>query len=465
MLNFSLTEAAAAVRERRVSAEELTRACVDRIETMQPRINAIISVKTERALAMARAADDAFARGKIFGPLHGVPLAHKDMFYRAGEVSTCGSSLRRNIVADRTATVLKRLDAAGAIDLANLHMAEFASNPTGHNAHWGDCRNPWNPEYVTGGSSSGPGAAVAARLVYGSLGSDTGGSIRLPAAFCGVTGLKPTQTRVSRFGVMPLSHSLDAIGPLARTARDCALLLGIIGGPDPADPTCSRRAVPNYQALLDGDVRGLRIGVAEDYFFTDVPDDIGACISEAIYAFERLGAVATPVKVSDMSAVNALQLIVQRTESAARHAEMLRTRPTDYDPQVRESLEIGFAIPATLYAEALCVRGPMLAAVLASVFSQVDVMLTPTAPLGTPTRADTAYSSPLKENIFGRLTASTRPISYLGLPSLSLPCGFAANGLPVGLQLVGTPFREASLLRAGDAYQRTTDWHRMAPPT
>lgn len=464
MLDFSLTEAAAAVRERRVSAEELTGACLDRIETIQPRINAFISVKAGRALAAARTADDSLARGKILGPLHGVPLAHKDMFYREGEVSTCGSSLHRNIAADRTATVMKRLDAAGAIDLGNLNMAEFASNPTGHNAHWGDCRNPWNPEHVTGGSSSGSGAAVAARLVYGSLGSDTGGSIRLPAALCGVTGLKPTQTRVSRFGVMPLSPSLDTIGPLARTAQDCALLLGIIGGADPSDPTCSRRTVPNYQALLDGDVRGLRIGVAEDYFFTDVPDDIGACITEAIHKFERLGAVTTPVKVSDMPAVNSLQLIVQRSESAARHAEMLRTRPNEYDPQVREGLEIGLAMPATLYSEALSVRGSILSAFLASVFSQVDVLLTPTAPMRTPTRGETAYSNPIKGTILGRLTACTRPINYLGLPSLSLPCGFAGTGLPVGLQLIGAPFNEAGLLRAGDAFQRATDWHRMAPP-
>lgn len=461
--DLSLAEAAAAVRDRKVSSEALTLVCLDQFEASQGRINAAIAIHRDRALADARAADKALAAGAAIGPLHGVPLAHKDMFYRTGEVSTCGSFIRRNDEADRTATVLTRLDAAGAIDVGNLNMAEFASNPTGQNAHWGDCRNPWDPEHITGGSSSGSAAAVAARLVYGALGSDTGGSVRLPAAACGVTGLKPTQTRVSRYGVMPLSHSLDVVGPLARTARDCALLLGIIGGADPLDASCSRREVPDYDALLDGNVRGLRIGVAESYFFADVATAIGACINEAIREFERLGAVIVPVTVSDMPAINALQLVVQRTELAAKHKSLMHKRAADYDPQVREGIEVGFAIPAALYAEACSVRGAMLMKLLATTYAQVDVLLTPTISMATPKRTQTAHSNPASGALLQQLTRCTRPINYLGLPSLSLPCGFV-EGLPVGLQLIGTPFGEAQLLCAGDAYQRSTDWHRLAPP-
>jgi aspartyl-tRNA(Asn)/glutamyl-tRNA(Gln) amidotransferase subunit A len=463
MLELSLTEAAAAVRDRRVSAEALTLACLDRIDSVARELNAFISIEAGPALAAARAADNALAKGATVGVLHGVPLAHKDMFYRVGKVSTFGSHPRNLFMADRTATVMTRLEAAGAIHLGNLNMAEFASNPTGHNSHWGDCRNPWSTEYVTGGSSSGSAAAVAGRLVYGSLGSDTGGSIRVPAAFCGVTGLKPTQTRVSRFAMLPLARSFDTVGPLARTAQDCALLLGVIAGADPADGTCSQLAVPNYQQLLNGDVRGLRIGIAEDYFFTDVPDDVANRIGEAIRTFERLGASASRVALADMDTANALQVIMQRTEASTLHAEMLRTRQGDYDPQVRDVLEAGFAIPATLYSEALNRRGSMLSAILGSVFSRVDLIMTPTVPLRAPTRADTAYCSGVKESIFRRIAACTRPVSYLGLPSISVPCGLDANGLPVGFQLIGAPFCEPRLLRAGDAYQRVTDWHRTAP--
>ena len=238
---LSLTEIAEAIATKRISSREATQSCLDRIAQWQPQLNAFIAIEADEALAAADAADAALAKGNIAGPLHGVPLAHKDMYYETGKVSTCGSRIRKDWVATSTSTALQRLKTAGTVRLGTLQMAEFAYGPTGHNAHFGPVCNPWNVAHVTGGSSSGSGAAVAARLTFAALGSDTGGSIRMPAHFCGVTGLKTTVGRISRAGAMPLSQSLDTVGPLARTAEDCALLLGLMAGADPRGPDSHRR--------------------------------------------------------------------------------------------------------------------------------------------------------------------------------------------------------------------------------
>ncbi|MBV9248391.1 MAG: amidase, partial [Acetobacteraceae bacterium] len=266
LADLTLVEAAEAVRRGETTSMELLDALWTNLQAANPKINAVIWLDREGAEQAARLADKAVRDKAVLGPLHGVPLAHKDMYYQAGKLSTCGSALRKDFRPSLTATVIERLSAAGAYTFGGLNMAEFAQNPTGHNRTFGDCHNPWNLPYITGGSSSGSGAAVAARCTYAALGSDTGGSIRLPAAACGVTGIKPTQTRVSRAGVMPLSFSADNVGPLARTARDCARIMSLIAGQDPKDPTSSHLPVPDYEAALDGDLRGIRIGVPKNYF-------------------------------------------------------------------------------------------------------------------------------------------------------------------------------------------------------
>src|ERR1700730_8687426 len=258
---LSLTSVAQAIAEKRVSSREATQSCLDRIKQWQPRLNAFMAIEAEPALAAADAADAALAKDKVSGPLHGVPLAHKDMYYEAGKVVTCGSLIRRDFVATTTSTALRRLKDAGTIRLGSLQMAEFAYGPTGHNSHYGPVHNPWHVDHITGGSSSGSGAAVAARLTFAALGSDTGGSIRMPAHFCGVTGLKTTVGRISRAGAMPLSQSLDTVGPLARTAGDCALLLGLMAGADPEDPTAVSGPLPDYMAAVQRPVKGLAIGI------------------------------------------------------------------------------------------------------------------------------------------------------------------------------------------------------------
>src|SRR6478672_1680760 len=292
---WELSEIADAIAARRTTSVEATEACLARIEIWQPRVNAFLRLSRDKALAQAKAMDAELAAGKRRGPLHGVPMAHKDMYYRKGELSTGGSAIRKDWVAPVTATVLAKLDAAGVVELGFLNMAEFAAGPTGHNVHHGHCRNPWDQSRVTGGSSSGSGASVAARLVYGALGSDTGGSIRLPAAACGVVGMKATYGRVSRAGAVARSWSLDHVGPLTRTVRDNARMLGIVAGHDPDDSTTSERPVPDYEAALEGGVAGLKIGLA----LPAAEPEIGAAVQAAADTLTRLGAKVSSAALPD----------------------------------------------------------------------------------------------------------------------------------------------------------------------
>ncbi len=466
LADLSLTEAAEAVRTGEATSTALLKACLANIEAANPQVNATIWLDREGAEAAARAADDAVRGKKPLGSLHGIPLAHKDMYYQAGKPCTCGSAIRRDFVPDTTATVIERLAAAGAFTIAGLNMAEFAQNPTGHNAHHGDCRNPWNPPYITGGSSSGSGAAVASRFTYMALGSDTGGSIRLPAAACGVTGLKPTQTRVSRAGAMPLSFSHDNVGPLTRTARDCARVLGVIAGHDPRDPTSARVEVQDYEAALDGDLRGLRIGVPTNCFRDDADAEVLDAVEGAVDVLAARGATVVRLALPLMDAVAAYGGIVSRVEGATIHARWMRERPGDYATHLSARIYAGFAIPGAYYVEALSRRGPILQSFAADVFGQVDVLAVPTIRFRLPTLEETDIDRgpPGTEQRFMAVSAYTRPFNYLGLPVVSVPVGFDRNGCPIGMQLAGRPFAEARILKVADAHQRDTDWHRRRPP-
>jgi aspartyl-tRNA(Asn)/glutamyl-tRNA(Gln) amidotransferase subunit A len=466
LADLTLVEAAEAVRNGDATSGDLLSACWDRMEEVNPTLNATIWVDRLGAERAARAVDASRDTNEWSGPLHGVPLAHKDMYYQAGKRCTCGSRLRKDFVPDITSSAIERLAAAGAYTFAGLNMAEFAQNPTGHNREFGDCHNPWNPPYITGGSSSGSGAAVAARFVYAALGSDTGGSIRLPASACGVTGIKPTQTRVSRYGAMPLSFTLDNVGPLARTARDCARVMSLIAGRDPRDPTSSHLPVPDYEGALDGDVRGMRIGIPTNYFFDDADPAVTAAIEHAVEVLHARGASVTRVALPVMDAVTGYGGIISRVEAATIHGEWMRHRAQDYAPHLSGRMYAGYAIPGPYYVEALSRRGPVLRAFANQVFDQVDVLATPTIRSALPTLAETDIDNgpPGTEVRFMALSANTRPFNYLGLPAISIPCGFDSNGLPIGLQLAGRPFAEARLLRMADAYQRDTDWHALRPP-
>jgi aspartyl-tRNA(Asn)/glutamyl-tRNA(Gln) amidotransferase subunit A len=462
---LTLTEVAALLRRREASATEVLDAVLARARAVQPKLNCFLRIDEELAREAARLADLELARGRLRGPLHGVPMAHKDMYYREGVPSSCGARVKGNEPERTTATALKRLDAAGAIQFGVLHMAEFAYGPTGHNYHDGHCRNPWNTAHVTGGSSSGSGASVAARAGFAALGSDTGGSVRLPAAICGITGLKVSYGRVSRAGAMPLSFSMDTVGPLARTAADCALMLSVLAGPDPADPTASAEPVPDYLARLALPVKGLRVGVPMSYFTDDIDAAVGAALTESIKAIASLGCEIVPVALPDLVPVDAAGTHVIAAEAAAYHGNWLRTRAEKYSPQVRARLERGLAIPAARYIDALRMRGPALAEFSKAVFAKVDVLHAPCIPIPTPTIAETDVGgSPNMDRTLALMTKFMRPFNYLGLPSLAVPCGFLASGLPVGMQLVGRPYAEDAILRLGHAFQQATDWHRREPP-
>jgi len=461
---LTVTEVAARIRSRETSCVEVLDAVLARAKAVQPKLNAFLRIDEELAREQARVADAELAKGRVRGPLHGVPMAHKDMYYRAGVPSSCGSKIKGKEPEKTTATALKRLDAAGAIQFGVLNMAEFAYGPTGHNVHFGHCRNPWNTAHITGGSSSGSAASVAARAAYAALGSDTGASVRLPAALCGITGLKVTYGRISRAGAMPLSFSMDSVGPLARSAADCAVLLGVLAGPDPADPTASDEAVPDYVARLNLPVKGLRVGVALNYFTDDVDPGVGAALTESLKAIESLGCEIVPVTLPDMTAMDAAGTHIIAAEASAYHGEWMRTRPTDYSPQVRARLERGLALPATKYIDALRYRGPALEAFTKAVFAKVDVLHAPCLPIPTPTIAETDVGgSPTMDRTLALLTKFMRPFNYMGLPALAVPCGFLASGMPVGMQLVGRPFGEDVILRLGHAFQRTTEWHQREP--
>lgn len=464
ILRLSLAEAARAIAAGRLSSREATLASLGALEREGPRYLAVAGLDAERALAEADACDAERARGHRRGPVHGVPMAHKDMFYRRGRVCECGTRIRKGWVAPVTATALSRLDAAGAVDLGRLNMVEWALGLTGHNAITGTPKNPWGLEHITGGSSSGPVASVAARLSYASLGSDTGGSIRFPAGCTGLVGIKPTYGRVSRAGAMPLSPSLDHVGPLTRTVEDAALMLAAIAGHDPEDPTTSRRAVPDYLAGLGDGIRGLKIAVPRAHEVAIAPE-VQALLDASLDLLRRLGAVIVPVDLPSLAPINAWRRDITMAEAAAIHRPWLETRREEYAPTTLARMLPGLTTPAVDYIEALRRRGPTLEAFVAAVLRDADLLHLPVMPVPVP-RIDESDlgAQPDWAGYIGRLGWFMSLGNFLGLPAIALPIGHTADGLPNAMQLVGRPFDEPTLFRAASAFERETGFSRRAPP-
>jgi aspartyl-tRNA(Asn)/glutamyl-tRNA(Gln) amidotransferase subunit A len=435
-----------------VSAVEAVSACLDRIARLDGTLRAFIRVDAEGALAAARERDAELAAGRPRGPLHGVPLAYKDLCHVANVPTSCGTATPNYFLSEDACTAVARLTAAGAVTLGKLNMSELASGPFGDNPHHGDVQNPWRAGHASGGSSSGSGAAVAAGLAFGALGTDTGGSIRLPAACCGIVGLKPTYGRVSRAGVMPLSWSLDHVGPMTRTVADCALMLSVIAGSDPRDATSSHRPVADVS--LDGGVGGVRVGVAENYYFDGLDGEMEAGVRAAIRRLHDLGARVETIALPDPEAMVSIANVVARAEAAAIHHRILRERPQELGAAVRARLGIGLGIPATDYLQALRLRSRLTREFIAEVFSRVDVLALPVIPEPAPAyESNEAGGVEAKVARMGRFSRLTRPINGLGLPALSVPCGVSRDGLPLAFQLVGRPFDEATVLRLGHAYE------------
>jgi len=457
---------AALVRAREVSPVELVRAYLDRIDRLDDRLRAYITVTAEAALDAARRAEAALARGGPVGPLHGVPFAVKDQFATRGVRTTAGSRILADHVPDEDATVVARLAAAGGILLGKLNLTEFALGGT-IRYPFGQPRNPWNTDHDTGGSSAGSGVAVAAALCAVSLGEDTGGSVRSPASWCGVSGHRPTWGLVSRHGCVPLSWSHDAPGPLGRTVEDCALVLGIVAGADPRDPLTAKRPVPDYRAALTGEVRGLRVGVIRELTHGgETEPEVRAAVTAAAAVLGDLGATVDDVSVPLLPQAGAAFMAICDSEGAALHLSWLRDRAADYDEGTRRRLLAASLLPAALLHKAQAARA-LIRQQLRDALTTHDVLVAPTAHRPAPTIA--TFTTPITSTreaaarFFTRRSFTT-PAALAGLPALAVPCGFGASGLPLSLQIIGRRFEDATVLRVGHAYEQATDWHRRRPP-
>ena len=460
---LTIARAARALRAREVSPLELTEAYLARIAEVDPRVNAYITVTADRARADARRATDELAAGKARGPLHGIPIALKDLYETAGIRTTAGAKIHADHVPAEDCTVARRLRDAGTILLGKLNTHEYAYGVTTNKPHFGATRNPWNLDHIPGGSSGGSGAAIAAGLATATMGTDTGGSIRMPASVCGVVGLKPTYGRVSKAGVLPLSYLFDHAGPLTRTVEDAALMLNAIAGYDPADPTSVRTPVDDYTAALGGGVRGLRVGLPRAHFFTPLDDEVAAAVNRAVDELRALGADVRDVEMPWVEAGVAATFGIVLAEAKQIHAEALRTRPNDFGADVRAILSTP-APDASLLMAAFRARDASTAA-MRTALESVDLLVTPTTPIvAARIGEETVRYGGVEESILMAMIRCTAPFNATGLPALSLPCGFTRAGLPVGLQIVGRPFDEVTVLRAGHAYEQATDWHTRRPP-
>jgi aspartyl-tRNA(Asn)/glutamyl-tRNA(Gln) amidotransferase subunit A len=458
----SVVELAGLVRAREVSPVELVRTYLERIERLDGHLRAYITVLGDAALEAAKRAESAPARGGALGPLHGVPYAVKDQFDAAGVRTTAGSRILEDHVATETATVVARMNAAGAILLGKLNLTEFALGGT-QQFPFGQPRNPWNPDHDPGGSSSGSGIAVAAGLCAASLGEDTGGSVRSPASFCGVVGLRPTWSRVSRHGCVPLCWSMDTPGPLTRTVADTALLLRVIAGRDGHDPTTSRRPVPDYATTLDGGVRGVRIGIIRELTLSEeTQDEVRAAVLEAARRLQGLGATVDEISLPLVPLAGAIFMALADSDGAGLHQHWLRTRPLDYDQGTRRRLLTASLIPAAVYHQAARARA-LLRRQLDGALASHDLLLCPTAHQAAPPIAAGQAAITSHAQVAGRFftrRSYVTPAALAGTPAIAVPCGFTAAGLPMSMQLIGRPFAEATVLRAAHAYERDTDWSR-----
>ena len=449
LASLSLERVAAGLQSGEFRSVDVTRAVLARAERAQQRSTCFLAIEHDDALIAAAAADVARAAGRVLGPLHGVPLAHKDMLARAGKVVRYGSRVRPGHAPATRAVVLERLARAGAIDIGALAMAEFALGATGHNAAFGDCRNAHDPAFVAGGSSSGSGAAVALGAVYASIGSDTGGSVRIPAAANGCVGLKPTYGLLPRTGSMPLAPSIDVLGPIARSVRDLALVLQIVAGYDSGDRQSSRRTPPDYLAASSRGVRGLRVGIPRAEFFAADSAVVADALVRAREVFADAGAVCSDVDLPPVTPLAELSRAIVYSEATGLHAPWLREHPERYTPQVRVRASTGLAIPAPIYFEALQLRAPLLQQFVSRVFAHCDVLLTPLLPIELPRCDETDVGGGARMwDLLAKLVRCTAPFNFLGLPALAVPIGRDGNGLPIAAQLVGRPFAEDRLLQA-----------------
>ena len=451
-------ETARLIARGEISPVELTQACLERIDALDPLLNCFITVTAEAALSGARQAEQEIQSGAYRGLLHGIPLALKDLYETRGVRTTAGTTFFANYIPDSDAAPVEKLAATGAVFLGKLNLHEIALGVTNVNPHYGPCRNPWDTQRISGGSSGGSAVALAAGLCLGSLGTDTGGSIRIPASLCGIVGLKPTFGRVTRRGVIPLSWNLDHVGPMARCVRDTALLLQVIAGYDPDDPWSSDVPVEDYLAGLEAGVGGWRVALASGEFFERSDGEVLAAVRQAARIFEGLGARVEEVDLSTARLAAQANGLMTPADAAAFHRERLEDHPEGFGEDIRQRLQTGAAFTATEYSLARRTQTEARRE-FETLLSAFDILLTPTTPVAAP-----LIEGPDAIEQARLLTRYTAPFNLTGLPAISLPCGFTASGLPIGLQIVARPWAEAAVLRAAYAYEQATDWYLKQPP-
>lgn len=447
LLSQSLANASQAIRSGETTSEALTKMALEKATLLQPKLNAFIDIWADAALEQARARDRELSTGIWRGPLHGIPLAHKDCFEHIGRCMTVGSRATPHKPAQRNAAAIERLNQAGAIDLGALNLSEMVAGPTGQNPFFGDCCNALDATRISGGSSSGSAVAVASGVVFGSVGSDTGGSIRLPASMNGLFGLKPTYGRVSRAGCFPRAFSLDCVGPLARSAQDCAYVLQAVAGKDSSDPTTLNAPVPDYIAGLDSMAIGSRVAVLDVSAIMDCDPQIDSAFTDFVSRSEsRFGPVAR-ISFPDLSACYVMGDIISKVEAATLHGQWMRENPYHYSQAVYSRTEPGLHVSAVRYLESITVRAQLLKAWLDGPMSHADILICPTIPIPVPDRVEADMEQ--AGRVFGvvaAITQLTRPFNYLGVPVLTMPIGYDLAGMPIGAQLIGRPLGEGRLL-------------------
>ena len=478
---LTLHDAGEKLRKRDISSEELTLAAFQRIAETDDKIHAYITLCRDAALEQGKQADERLKRDGSTLPLLGIPIAVKDNFLTRGLRTTCASKILGDFMPPYDATVIKRIRAAGAVIVGKTNLDEFAMGSSAENSAFFPTRNPWDGERVPGGSSGGSAAAVAADQCIVALGTDTGGSIRQPAAFCGVVGLKPTYGRVSRYGIIAFASSMDQVGPITKDVRDCALMLEAIAGHDPADSTSTDRSVPRYSEALTGDVKGLRLGVPKEYFITGIAPEVEQAVRDAIRLLEKNGAVVEEISLPHTEYAVAVYYIVATAEASSNLArydgmrfghraggkDLLETymlsREEGFGPEVKRRIMLGTYALSAGYYDAYYLKAQRVRALIKqdfdAAFQRCDAILTPTAPT-TAFKIGEKTQDPLQMYLSDIYTIS---VNLAGLPALSLPCGFDGDGMPIGLQIIGKQFDEATILRLAYAYEQATEWHRRKP--
>jgi aspartyl-tRNA(Asn)/glutamyl-tRNA(Gln) amidotransferase subunit A len=461
---FTASQLCRLIQNKKISPIEVVEAHLTRIRSLEPVLNSFITLLDDQAMAAAKQAEKEIQEGRYRGPLHGIPLGLKDLYYTKGIRTTSGSRIFDTFIPNFDSTIVRKLKGAGGILLGKQNMHPLAYGPTGENLEYGHMHNPWNPKLIAGGSSGGSGSATASGQCTLSMGSDTGGSVRIPSAMCGLVGFKPTYGRLSRYGLTALAWSQDHPGPITRSVEDCVLIMNAIAGYDPNDPTSVEVPVPDYSKALTGEIKGLRVGVPKEYFQVPIDSQVKKQFWKAVKRLGELGAIVSEVSWPMYHHSMAIANTIMMSEATAYHSKLIRTNGSRIYPPARLRLEAGFFISAIDYIQAQRARTLFYNQSL-SVLKKVDLLAGPTVPvtafkIGT----DKVKINNTWVGAIPLLTQYTRPFNLNGFPAITVPCGFSDDGLPIGLQLAGRPFEEEIVLRTAHAYEHSTDWHLRRPP-